>query len=129
MNPKETMERAKEFAKLHIKECASEVIQWKNTSNLEGPRLRELAKIISELGINNSLQIAQGLVETEALTIVSKMRDDKTVFTVRVNRRADGADCPSCGNRMDSSHPLKSDPEGKQRCPHCDALIDLKLED
>ncbi|AJA17220.1 hypothetical protein ACR3H8_27560 [Pseudomonas aeruginosa] len=66
-------DRANDFARLHLQECAVELLRWKKTSLLPTDgRVRELAKLCSEIaGPAASLSLAEATVYDLALQALS----------------------------------------------------------
>lgn len=67
--PKAIMAQAEDFAKDHLRECAAELIEWSDTAVLKDGKVRELARLCSEMVPHacEGLKLAQRLVEREAL--------------------------------------------------------------
>lgn len=65
----EARERANEFAKLNLRECAAELLAWKETSILvAGGKMRQLAQLCAEYtGDTASLGVAEATVNAAAL--------------------------------------------------------------
>lgn len=67
----EARDRANAFAKSHIRECAAEILQWKDNAVLSEGRLRELAALCAEYtGAHDALKVAESIVTDLALKIV-----------------------------------------------------------
>lgn len=63
-------ERANQFAKVHLSECAAELLSWKETSILlPGGKVRQLAQLCAEYTGNvASLGVAESTINAAALT-------------------------------------------------------------
>lgn len=67
-DPKAIMSQAESFVKEHLRECATEMIEWADTSTLKEGKLRELGRLCDQfMPKGEGLRMAQRLVEREAL--------------------------------------------------------------
>lgn len=67
----EARDRANAFAASHIRECAAEILEWKDKAVLSNGRLRELAKLCAEYtSDHDGLKVAESIVTDLALKVV-----------------------------------------------------------
>jgi len=78
-DPKLIMNNAKDFAGANLRECASEIVEWRSTGLLKDGSVRGLARILDEMGPQtDALQLAESLVIRAALCFAMQS-DQKTV--------------------------------------------------
>lgn len=63
---------AQRFAKKHVAELATELLEWSNTSILRNGRVRELAHILKALDTTHALKIAENFAVHAALEVAAK---------------------------------------------------------
>ena len=72
MNRKKLRDESEAFAKRYLGECATELIEWGETSLLREGKVRELAKLCSAwAGSQDALPIAERMVNRAALNAAS----------------------------------------------------------
>lgn len=59
--------QAETFAREHVVECATELLEWSNTGLLRDGRVRELAKTLEQLDQHHSLTLAERFATRAAL--------------------------------------------------------------
>jgi len=67
IDPKQVMQRAEAIARDHVVECARELLEWDGTSLLCDGRIRQMARVLSELGVGDQLGIARTVAERAIL--------------------------------------------------------------
>lgn len=76
MTPEEILEESKlaeAFAAKHVRELATEILEWKSTSVLREGKLRELANTCAlYVGPREALSLAESLVVAAALKAISR---------------------------------------------------------
>ncbi|EPK5306233.1 hypothetical protein OR553_004181 [Pseudomonas aeruginosa] len=77
-------DRANAFARLHLQECAAELMSWKETSLLPTDgRIRELAKLCAEFtGPVASLGVAEATVYSVALQALTGPQSEVRRFSI-----------------------------------------------
>jgi hypothetical protein len=66
-----TVDEARTFARLHVKECCEEILEWRKKALLRDGRLRELGKICARLDTLHDLRIAEDFVVQVALEVIA----------------------------------------------------------
>ena len=62
--------KSEEFARENIKECSIELLEWHDEAVLRDGKIRELARLCKVWCGDNSLRIAERLIERKALEFV-----------------------------------------------------------
>ncbi|MGZ8887985.1 MAG: hypothetical protein ACXW1D_00335 [Halobacteriota archaeon] len=71
-------QQCKDFAKLHLKECCAEIMEWQDTAVLREGKVRELAAIAQGLIDNHdALRVAESYINRAAIEAVTAVPTDK----------------------------------------------------
>jgi len=69
---KSARNQCRDFAKLHLKECCAELIEWQDTAILRDGRMRELAKLCNQWVDNHDgLRVAESFINRAAIDLVA----------------------------------------------------------
>lgn len=67
MDYPEVMKKAENFAEANLKECAAEMLEWRETSILRNGKVRELAAILHTVDPHYALTLAGNMIKTAAM--------------------------------------------------------------
>lgn len=98
-------QQCKDFAKLHLKECCAEILEWQDTAVLRDGKVRELAAMVGGFISNHdTLRVAESFISRAAIEAATAAPTDAKTLRDAVLEEA----AEACDNLH---HPWKWDDE------------------